>query len=232
MKGEYDNSVLKTELVISEDGSHTLFVPQLNEHYHSTHGAIQESRHIFIEAGLQKAVELNRKIKLLEVGFGTGLNALLTSLFAKRTGIEVDYIALEAYPLDKGILEQLNYCRLIEDREATMLFDRISKSEWDQSLPLSANFTLLKVHKMLQDYPFNDGPVHLVYFDAFSPDVQPELWSEGIFKKLFDHMVIGGILVTYSCKGVVKRALKSAGFLIEKLPGPPGKREILRAIKE
>ena len=221
----------KIELVISEDGSHTLYVPQLDEHYHSTHGAIQESRHIFIEAGLSKAAEEWNEINLLEVGFGTGLNALLTYLKTIHNNLQVNYNAIEAYPLNEDIFNQLNYGHLLEEPEASACFYEICLSEWNQPVRFTPNFKLTKVICLLQEFAFDRGPYNLVYFDAFSPEAQPEMWTEDIFRKLYNKMNPGGLLVTYSCKGSVKRAMKSAGFAIEKLAGPPGKREILRAIK-
>ena len=229
--GNPDSSPERIELVTSGDGSHTLFVPKLNEHYHSTHGAIQESRHIFIEAGFLKAMERWDEINLLEVGFGTGLNALLTGLQTIHHKLMVNYTAIEAYPLMQNIFSLLNYDHLLPEPEALLLYHQICYSGWNQPVALTSKFTLTKVKCMLQDFTFDQGSYNLVYFDAFSPDVQPELWTEDIFKNLYNNMSNGGLLITYSCKGIVKRALKSAGFSIEKLPGPPGKREILRAIK-
>jgi tRNA U34 5-methylaminomethyl-2-thiouridine-forming methyltransferase MnmC len=227
------NSVDEEELqlVTSEDGSNTLFVPRLNEHYHSTYGAIQESKHIFIEAGLRKAMENHQKIHLLEVGFGTGLNAMLTYLFTFQNKVEIAYTGIEAYPLNQNIFSQLNYHHLLEATESEVCFREICFAEWDQSEILSENFKLTKLHNTIQDAQLQTNEFNLVYFDAFSPEAQPEMWTEDIFRKLFLSMDKGGILVTYCCKGIVKRALKSAGFQIEKLPGPPGKREILRALK-
>jgi len=219
------------QLVTSEDGSHTLFLPLLNEHFHSTHGAIQESMHIFIDAGLRKAAETRNKINLLEVGFGTGLNALLTYLHMFQNDLEIEYLAIEAYPLPQNIFSRLNYPQLLQDTNAQECFRQISLAEWDRSLQLSGNFSLEKVNRKIEDISLKPGKFNLVYFDAFSPAAQPEMWTEDIFRKMFDSMDEGGILVTYCCKGIVKRAMKSAGFQIEKLHGPPGKREILRAIK-
>ncbi len=176
------------KIVQTADGSDTLFVPELNEHYHSTFGAIHESRYIFIEHAF-KAIEPDKHpVFIFEVGFGTGLNALLTDLTAKALRREVHYTAIEKYPLEKEVWGQLNYPQLEE------------------------NF-------------------HIIYFDAFGPDVQPDLWSEEIFQNMNRLLETGGIFITYSCKGEVKRNLKAAGFESEKLPGPPGKREILRARK-
>ncbi len=218
----------ETRLKISDDGSHTLFVPGLNEHYHSTHGALQESRHVFIETGLKKSAEKNSSINLLEVGFGTGLNALLTMLEAKLLRLKINYMALEPFPLNPEIYNRLNYGPLLS---AAGEFAAIHDSAWDFPASLSENFILEKRNGLLQDLLLIPGYFQLLYFDAFSPEVQPEMWTEQIFSKLFACLSPGGILVTYCCKGTVKRAMKSAGFSLEKLPGPPGKREILRATK-
>jgi len=215
-------------LVITGDGSHTLHVPELNEHYHSTFGAIKESRHVFIHAGL-KCFEGKGKIVLFEAGFGTGLNALLTCMESVKLNLKIEYYALEKYPLDPELVLKLNYPQLIGEQSAE-LFRIIHSSPWERKIQINEAFDLFKIRADLTGYEhinFYD----LVYFDAFAPEKQPDLWTEDIFRRLSDAMNACGILVTYSVKGDVKRALKNAGFRIEKLPGPEGKREILRGTK-
>lgn len=221
----------KTILQTTEDGSHTLFVPDLNEHYHSTHGALQESMIVFIQNGLLHIPECIKEINVLEVGFGTGLNALLTVLESKKQRRKINYIAIEPEPVDEGMLKNLNYASIIGSTEAAGYYKKIHEAGWVYPTFLSDYFIISKIQSKLQDVALRDEQFHLVYFDAFGPDVQPELWTELIFAQLYKCLKPDGILVTYSCKGTVKRALKTAGFTIEKLPGPIGKREVLRASK-
>ena len=219
-------------LQTTADGSHTLFVPGLNEHYHSINGALQESELVFIHNGLHHIPSCIKEINLLEVGFGTGLNALLTLLEAKKQQRKINYIAIEPEPLANDLLEKLNYSSIIGDSEAVGYFKEIHKEGWELPAFLTDYFSISKIKGRLQHISLPDDQFHLIYFDAFGPDVQPELWTEQIFAQLYKCLKSEGILVTYSCKGTVKRALKAAGFEIEKLPGPVGKREVLRAIKK
>ena len=219
-------------LQTTADGSHTLFVPGLNEHYHSTNGALQESELVFIYNGLHHLAACLKEINVLEVGFGTGLNALLTVLEAKKQRRKINYVAVEPQPVDSEIIRKLNFASLIGGTEAQGYFKKLHEASWTYPAFLSDYFILSKIQAKLEDITLRDEQFHLIYFDAFGPDVQPELWTEEIFAKLFKCLKPGGILVTYSCKGTVKRALKAAGFTIEKLPGPVGKREVLRAVKE
>ncbi len=216
----------RVEVRISEDGSTTFYRPDLDEHYHSIHGAIQESNHIFIQAGLNHLP--NEELTILEVGFGTGLNALLTLLQAPDK--KIVYHALERYPLTPEMISQINYPQLIRDPHAQPYFDRLHQAAWDVPNLITPNFELLKMKQDLLTYRparlFN-----LLYFDAFGPDKQPELWDPLVFENLGRATQPGGVLTTYSAKGAVKRALIRAGFEVEKIPGPPGKREMIRAIK-
>lgn len=221
----------KIILQTTADGSHTLFVPGLNEHYHSTHGALQESELVFIQNGLHHITECIKEINVLEIGFGTGLNALLTVLESKKQRKKINYVAIEPEPVEKEILESLNFASVIGSTEAAGYLKKIHEAGWVYPAFLSDYFIISKIHAKLEDITLLDEQFHLVYFDAFGPDVQPELWTEQIFAQLYKCMKNNGILVTYSCKGIVKRALKAAGFSIEKLPGPVGKREVLRATK-
>ncbi len=213
-------------LVTTSDGSPTLLNEELEEHYHSRHGAIRESQHVFIDAGL-KAVTVQGCVNILEIGLGTGLNAFLTFLEKK----EVMYTALEAFPLDESITNALNYPALLNADAANDVFRNIHSSDWGRVITLSSTFELKKIKGKVQDTEL-DQAFHLIYFDAFAPGVQPELWTKEIFDKMFAALLPGGILVTYCAKGEVKRNMKAAGFTIEALQGPPGKREMTRAKRD
>ncbi len=216
---------MHSELLITSDGSHTLFVPDIDECYHSTHGAIQESRHIFIEAGLKQC--LKDEIYVLEVGFGTGLNAFLALLEAEQSGKMIHYLALEKYPVDieKAIL--LNYPAKI-DSDKQDIFNLFHSSIWNEPVEITPYFTLHKIETDFTQFVHNQQ-YDVIFFDAFSPEKQSEMWSLEQFEKLYKSCNSGAILTTYCAKGIVRRALESAGFDVERLPGPPGKREILRA---
>ncbi len=214
------------EIVISEDGSHTLFVPELDEHYHSTHGAIQESTHVFIQAGLQ--FHLQDEMNVLEFGFGTGLNALLTHIYSEDS--KITYHTLEKYPIDNHAAEQLNYQQMDNGAFADF-FKKMHTSEWGKAITLDKNFILYKQQCDFKDVELPVEQFDLVYFDAFAPDKQPNLWTKSIFEKVYASLKFQGVLTTYCAKGVVRRTLQEVGFKVERLPGPPGKREMLRAIK-
>lgn len=216
-----------TRIILTDDGSHSLFSEKFKENYHSGFGAITESRHIFINNGLKRV--LTDKINLLEVGFGTGLNCLLTFLDIYNSYQQVCYTAIEPYPIAPSLLSNLNYPDILGN-ESIEIYNSIISSTWDKETEINTSCSLTKISKNIEEIELNNS-YHLVYFDAFSPDIQPEMWSEAIFKKLYDALLPDGMLLTYSCKGIVKRALKSVGFSIDKLPGPPGKREILMAKK-
>lgn len=221
-----NNKALK--LVITEDGSHTIFNPHIGEHYHSTFGAIQESEHIFIQAALDVFREKQKTLDILEIGFGTGLNALLSLLWADKFDKHISYYGLEAFPISHKTALSLNYHELLKTDQSLFLnFHR----QIDGALKISDNFSLDKEVNTLENATFPIEKYDVIYFDAFSPEAQAELWTADIFTKLFATLKKRGVLTTYSCKGSVKRALKAAGFCIEKLPGPPGKREFLRATK-
>lgn len=223
--------MMKRQLMLTADGSHTLFVEELNEHYHSVRGAVDESMHVFIRSGFEKCLIPGGKINLLEVGFGTGLNALLTCLATRNRDVQVNYVGIEAFPVPDEIINRLNYPELTCDPEAHALFRKIHAVNWIYPSYITERFLLNKIAARLEDISLAPGMFHLIYFDAFSPDVQPELWSGDIFAKLFTCLAEGGILVTYSSKGIVKQALRNAGFEIERLPGAGGKRHMLRASK-
>ena len=220
--------MLNRSIIITEDGSSSLYVPLLDEAYHSIHGAIQESEHIFIAAGLNAEIFSSMKnIKIFEVGFGTGLNALLTIIYAENRII--NYHTIELYPLQEFEWKQLNYS-VLEKKNKQIFYD-LHQSPWEIITNITDSFTLLKNNIAMQNISLSENEYDLVYFDAFSPDSQPEMWSESVFLTIFKAMKSGGILMTYSTKGIVKRTLQNVGFKIEKLAGPPGKREILRAYK-
>jgi len=216
-----------TRIILTDDGSNSLYSEKFNENYHSSFGAITESSHIFINNGLKRITA--DKINILEVGFGTGLNCLLTFLELSNSFQMVRYETIEPYPIKPAILYQINYPSLLSS-DAKELYDLIISSIWNNEVNIKSHGKLRKFHQKIEDFDFC-RTYHLVYFDAFSPDIQPEMWSEAIFRKIYDAMLPEGILVTYSCKGTVKRTLKSVGFTIQKLAGPPGKREMLLAKK-
>ena len=211
-------------IIKTNDGSLTLYAPELKEYYHSTYGAVQESMHIFIDTGLKQIEKSN--IKIFELGYGTGLNFILTYLHSKNKNIE--YHGIEAFPLETDIIEKLNYPEILKlNPEQTTAFYSIHNAE--PTSRLSDSFHLLKNYCKLEDYNTNKT-FDLIYFDAFAPEVQPELWTKEVFQKMFEMLNPGGILTTYCAKGIVRRTMQECGFSVERLPGPPGgKREILRA---
>ncbi|MDR2970926.1 MAG: tRNA (5-methylaminomethyl-2-thiouridine)(34)-methyltransferase MnmD [Bacteroidales bacterium] len=225
--------MMKRKIVITADGSHTIYSEEVKQHYHSHFGALQESMHIFIEAGFCSPIFSKLKnISVLEVGFGTGLNALLTYFKSKELRKKVYYETMELYPLTSQEVEQLNYPSLLPYPNAKEIFMALHNAQWNQEQKISQEFTLLKrqISALNAEYPPNT--FNLVYFDAFSPEAQPELWTKEVFKTIYDCIKNGGILLTYCTKGNVKQTLSTLGFQIEKLPGPIGKREILRGKKK
>ncbi len=216
-----------TEIILTEDGSHTLFVPELSEHYHSIHGAVQESQFIFINSCL-KHTDLN-PVSIFEVGFGTGLNAYMTAIESSKANRKIYYTSIEKYPLPAEITGRLNYSGLFPGSEAR-LFSLIHSCPWNTPIEITSTFTLTKIEGDLTKAA-PEGPYDLIYFDAFGPDKQPEMWTGEVFEKISSLTVTGGVFVTYSAKGSVQRSLKKAGFDVTLLPGPPGKRQIIRAVK-
>jgi tRNA U34 5-methylaminomethyl-2-thiouridine-forming methyltransferase MnmC len=211
---------------LTEDGSHTLYLAGIDETYHSIHGAINESRHVFINAGLSRFVG-KKELSVLEVGFGTGLNALLTAQFAKENNINIHYTTVEKFPLNQEVYCLLNYGHILEDNN---LFNEIHSCSWNVENEITANFKLQKMKHDLKNLSLC-RKFDCIYFDAFSPEKQPDLWTKEIFEKLFACISEGGILTTYCAKGAVRRTMQSVGFNVERIPGPEGKREIIRAIK-
>lgn len=218
---------MESELRITDDGSHTLFVSSIDETYHSTHGAVQESRHIFIEAALKQCGK--SEIRVLEVGFGTGLNAFLTMLEAESSNKKIKYSSLEKYPLEAEKAISLNYPEEI-DSGSRGYFELIHTSVWNEEVQITESFSLTKIETDFTQFDFIEK-YDVVYFDAFSPEKQPEMWAEQCFRTLFLHCNEGAIMTTYCAKGVVRRAMQAAGFQMERLAGPPGKREFLRGLK-
>lgn len=218
---------MKRELRITGDGSHTLYVCELDEPYHSMHGAVQESLHIFINQGFKTVNKSS--VNILEMGFGTGLNMILTLRESEKRGIVVNYHGVEKYPLNMEEYGKLNYDQTIGGNFPAML-TMAHNAPWDTNISLTNKFTL---YKELSDFRKMDpdGRFDLVYFDAFAPDKQPRLWSREIFTKIRDVTNKGAVLVSYSSRGSVRRLLDTCGFDVIKIPGPPGKREMIRAIK-
>ncbi len=219
---------MKRKIITTGDGSKTIQIEEWDEQYHSKHGAIQEAYHVFIEQGL--SLFPDRKIAILEIGFGTGLNAFITFLEAKKRGISVHYTGVEAYPISKAELRQLNYVSELKAEVNVAEFLRMHHDPWEEDIEISRDFILQKQQK---DFSLIDDTnrYHLIYFDAFGARVQPELWTEAIFSKMYQALKKDGILTTYAAKGSVRRAMQAVGFTVERLPGPPGKREMLRARK-
>ena len=210
------------------DGSYTLYVPELDEHYHSVKGALTESQHIFIDMGLKHSSVTAPHI--LEIGLGTGLNCVLTLLEAKESQRHVHYTGIERYPLNEEIIRKLNYPSII-GKECEEDYFAIHQAPWEEDVCLSPWFTLHKMEGDFTHYSF-EQKYDIIYFDAFAPEKQPEMWEQSLFDNLYQVLNEGGILTTYCAKGEVRRMLQTAGFKVERLPGPPGgKREILRAIK-
>jgi tRNA U34 5-methylaminomethyl-2-thiouridine-forming methyltransferase MnmC len=220
--------VSSLKIITTSDGSHSLLNEQLNETYHSVHGALQESLHVFIKHGLDFVAQNQKTINILEVGFGTGLNALLTAQSAKTNNLTVRYTSLEAFPVEENIWSQLNY---VDSPESVALFEKLHRAKWDQPENISSNFILKKMETTLQEVQLERNHFDLIYFDAFAPNKQPEMWVQPVFRKVADSMKNGGVFVTYCAKGQVKRDLQTVGLEVETLQGPPGKREMVRAVR-
>ncbi|RNL82780.1 SAM-dependent methyltransferase [Sinomicrobium pectinilyticum] len=219
---------MKRKIIKTADGSTTIHLEEWDEHYHSVHGAIREARHVFIKNGLDRLAK--DKVSVLEIGFGTGLNAFITFLEAEERKLPVEYTGVEAYPVSSEELQQLNYLAELGAEQWTPSFEKMHEVSWETPHEISGRFVLTKRQQSFSDITDREK-FDLVYFDAFGPRVQPELWTEDIFAKMYEAMRENGVLVTYSAKGSVRRAMQAVGFTVERLPGPPGKREMLRAIK-
>lgn len=221
-----------TSIVMTADGSHTLFDPISGEHYHSLGGALSESRHVFIEAGLIQVMETNDIFHVYETGLGTGLNALLTSLESRDRLKHIHYHACELFPVSAEVTSRLNYPEILTHPHAHSDFALIHALPWDgEPHRIHSHFIISKHQKSFEQMNFQQEQLRLVYFDAFSVGVQPELWSWEVFAKLAVWMLPGAVLVTYSSAGSVKQALRRAGFQVKRLQGASGKRQMLKAVK-
>lgn len=218
------------EPIITKDGSYTIAIPEMNVTYHSHHGAMQESMHVYIQAGLIHV--LNNPavpgISILEMGFGTGLNALLTLIEAEKSQRKIHYTTIELFPLQPGEITSLNYCQQLQRDDLNPIFQQLHQCDWEKDIPIMPFFTIKKLKTDLIALSTMQR-FDLLYYDAFAPSAQPELWTKNIFEKLFTMVAPNGILVTYSSKADVRRAMKAAGFTVTKIPGPYGKREMVRA---
>lgn len=246
---------MKREIITTADGSTTIHIPEWNEQYHSKHGAIQEAYHVFIKHGLQHVLstyegkheattvskntsapnDLNMAKKpqclsILEIGFGTGLNAFITLLEAEKFKTPINYYGVEGYPVLIDEIHQLNYSEVLHNSNKASVFNQLHQVSWEEHHKVTPYFSLTKQNRFFADIKEKEH-YNLIYFDAFGARVQPELWTEDIFKSMFNALLPHGVLVTYAAKGIVRRAMETVGFKVERLPGPPGKREMLRACK-
>lgn len=219
---------MKREIIKTLDGSTTIHLEEWGECYHSKHGAIQEAKHVFIKNGL--SLFTDNSIAVLEIGFGTGLNAFITFLEANKKEQHINYVGVEAYPVVADEVFMMNYVAELGADEHEDVFKKMHESNWDEKMRITNLFALTKRKQFFQK--INDVEAFdLIYFDAFGYQVQPELWSTGIFRRMYAALKPNGVLVTYAARGVVKRSMIEVGFIVEKLAGPPGKREMFRARK-
>lgn len=221
---------MKREILLTADGSHTIKVDEHKVSYHSKHGAIQESTHVFIEAALKYVQQNNSgsEYNILEIGFGTGLNALLTAIYTAGTKMIVNYHSLEPFPIQEQEIAMLNYGILLHKES---VFTQLHDAPWDTKIAIHPNFSLHKYQTTLQSFTTNMC-FHAIYYDAFAPSAQPELWTTEAFTRLFNFLVPGGLMVTYCSKTVVRKSMEAAGFRVTKIPGPYGKREMVRAFRD
>ena len=224
---------MKREIITTADGSKTIHIPEWNEQYHSKHGAIQEARHVFLKTGLSHFTDAfpeQKEIAILEMGFGTGLNALLTFFEAKKNALSINYVGVEAYPISAEEIKAMEYAGQLEEASAQEIYDKLHHIPWEEETAISDTFQLTKRKQNFEEIE-DRGDFDLVFFDAFGPRVQPDLWTENIFSKMYAALKPGGVLTTYCAQGAARRAMQAVGFKVERLPGPPGKREMLRASK-
>ena len=222
---------MKKEIILTSDHSHSIAIPAMNVTYHSTHGAIQESMHVFIEAGLNHIAVGKDQISILEMGFGTGLNALLSIAEAEKKQQKIYYETIEADPLEANIYTLLNYCEQLKRPDLQPLFELLHRCAWNTVIEITPYFSFRKNIASLVDFS-TEQQFNIIYFDAFAPEVQPELWTTDVFKKLYEWMEAGSVLTTYCSKSIVRKAMAEAGLTVTKIPGPPHKREIVRALKQ
>lgn len=220
---------MSIKVITTDDGSHSLYNSELKETYHSSHGAITESQHVFVKHGIHFYYEENHpdQIKIFEVGFGTGLNALLSWHWADQNKVDVVYHSIEQYPIQEEIIKEINYGKLKGEQDKFIL---LHATKWEEEKRLSSFFTIKKVNAIWQEYLLNE-PYNVVYYDAFAPSKQPEMWDRSLLEKCYKALTPKGIFTTYCAKGQLKRDLVSIGFEVETLPGPPGKKEMVRGVK-
>ncbi|MFT4645066.1 MAG: tRNA U34 5-methylaminomethyl-2-thiouridine-forming methyltransferase MnmC [Planctomycetota bacterium] len=218
------------EIQITKDGSHTLVSKEFGELYHSHNGSIQEALHIFIKHGLE--ANSSKSINIFEMGFGSGLNAILSYYYSKSNKVQVNYSSIEAYPIKTEIAKQLNYNDYIKEEEFDKDFNKLHLVKWDEEIKISNTFSLFKIHNTIETLDIETlDKVDIIFYDAFAPTAQLHLWEKDVLTKMYNLLKPGGFLITYCAKGVFKRTLKEIGFTIEALPGPIGKREITRAFR-
>ncbi len=221
---------MKKQIITTADGSKTIHFPEWNESYHSKHGAIQEAQHVYIKSGLDFRCKRHQSssLSVLEFGFGTGLNAYLTAIYAKENQVKITYHSVEKFPLNIKEIDSVNFAEVLKADKSE--FDSLHSVEWENSTKINAHFKLKKTQADFK-YFESDNKYDVIFFDTFGPRFQPELWERPLLEKCYNMMSKNGIWVTYSCKGSVRRDLENIGFKVEKIAGPPGKREMLRAIK-
>jgi tRNA U34 5-methylaminomethyl-2-thiouridine-forming methyltransferase MnmC len=219
------------KLFETQDGSNSLFSENFGVSYHSKYGAIKETRHVFIEAGLFYKAILKKELDVLDIGFGTGLIAFLTFLEAEKLGLRIRYTTVEAFPVSPEMAAEMGYPGTLSAGDHAAVFNKMHRAEWNSTASLSDNFSLEKIRGKVEDLNFT-ARFDVIYYDAFAPGTQPELWGVPVMQKMYDALHPGGVLVTYCAKGAFKRTLKAVGFKVETLKGPPGKREMTRGVKE
>lgn len=219
---------MKREIILTHDGSTTIQIKDWDECYHSKFGAIQEAQHVFIKNGL--SLFQNKPVSILEIGFGTGLNAFISFLESKKLGITVDYVGVEAFPISEEEIKNMNYVSKLDAEKERSVFEKMHHCAWEEKLRLDSEFSLTKRNQFFNEIT-DVEKFDLIYFDAFGYRVQPELWTLEIFQIMFKALKSDGVLVTYAARSVIKKNMIAAGFTVEKLPGPPGKREMFRAFK-
>lgn len=221
---------MKREIIETKDGSKTIYIPGIYENYHSTHGALQEAMHVFIKSGLDE-IKLD-ELNVLEIGFGTGLNAIITLIAGQNDKKTIHYTGLEAFPVTQEEIELLKYDELEDISSYSEEFQKLHTAKWNEPVKINEQFTLTKVEQKMEDFIPTEGHFDLIYFDAFGPRAQPFMWTDEVLSKMYDALSTNGVFVTYCAKGDVRRSLISLGFEVEKIPGPPGKREMLRGIRK
>jgi len=222
------------KIIQTDDGSSSIYLPEMNETYHSTKGAITESKYVFLEKGLkhyQSQHPEKEKIRILEVGFGTGLNVGLTALLAHDSKLKIQFTSIEKYPVEEAIINQLNYFEMDSHKDAKLLFDKIHQCEWEKYELINEGFSIKKCKLDVHDFAVESESFDLIYFDAFAPSKQPDIWDKSLLINMFRFLTFGGIIVTYCAQGQFKRDLRDVGFYVEVLDGPPGKIQMTRGTK-